>query len=312
MNNIIDLSKLPISPNADAKALIAINTNGDVIVANNELQKGVVTEDELNYTLKNYAKKSDIPTDYVTQTQLNNKGYLTSIPSEYINETELNNTLVDYAKKSDIPTDVYDSVTEAELQDALKNYQPKGNYLTSVPSEYVTETELNDKGYITSIPTDVVRVNELNASLSAYQPKGDYVTDAQLNNKGYLTSIPSEYINETELNNALVDYAKKSDIPSNVPTDVVTESELNDALKNYQPKGNYLTSIPSEYVTETELNGKGYLTSVPSEYVNETELNSALTSYAKKSDVPSIESMTQSQYDALTSKDSNTLYIIID
>lgn len=43
----------------------------------------------------------------------NDKGYLTSVPSEYVTETELS------AKK----------------------------YLTSVPSEYVTETELNAKGY---------------------------------------------------------------------------------------------------------------------------------------------------------------------
>lgn len=45
----------------------------------------------------------------------NDKGYLTSVPSEYITETELN------AKK----------------------------YLTAVPSEYVTETELSAKGYLT-------------------------------------------------------------------------------------------------------------------------------------------------------------------
>ena len=30
------------------------------------------------------------------------------------------------------------------------NIQPKGNYLTEVPSEYVTETELNNKGYATT------------------------------------------------------------------------------------------------------------------------------------------------------------------
>jgi hypothetical protein len=30
------------------------------------------------------------------------------------------------------------------------NYQPKGNYLTSVPSEYVTESELLAKGYATT------------------------------------------------------------------------------------------------------------------------------------------------------------------
>ena len=32
-----------------------------------------------------------------------------------------------------------------------KKYQPKGNYLTSIPAEYVTETELASKGYITDI-----------------------------------------------------------------------------------------------------------------------------------------------------------------
>lgn len=34
--------------------------------------------------------------------------------------------------------------------DAASIYQPKGNYLTSVPEEYVTETELNAKGYATT------------------------------------------------------------------------------------------------------------------------------------------------------------------
>lgn len=34
--------------------------------------------------------------------------------------------------------------------DAASTYQPKGNYLTSIPEEYVTETELNAKGYATT------------------------------------------------------------------------------------------------------------------------------------------------------------------
>lgn len=34
--------------------------------------------------------------------------------------------------------------------DAASTYQPKGNYLTSVPEEYVTETELTAKGYATT------------------------------------------------------------------------------------------------------------------------------------------------------------------
>ena len=51
-------------------------------------------------------------------------------------------------------------------------YQPKGNYLTSVPSEYVTETELNAKGFLTQ-----------HQDLSAYAKKattleGYGITDA--------------------------------------------------------------------------------------------------------------------------------------
>lgn len=54
----------------------------------------------------------------------NDKGYLTAVPSGY-------------AKSADHYTK-----TEAD-----NKYQAKGNYLTSVPSEYVTETELSGKGY---------------------------------------------------------------------------------------------------------------------------------------------------------------------
>ena len=65
-------------------------------------------------------------------------------------------------------------------------YQTKGNYLTSVPSEYVTETELSAKGYLSSIPSE-------------------YVTDSELNAKGYLTQHQD-----------LSSYAKKTEIPVEV------------------------------------------------------------------------------------------------
>lgn len=79
--------------------------------------------------LSDYAKKSELPTKvselennegYITETELESKGYLTGIPSEYITEAELEN---------------------------------KG-YLTAIPSEYVTETELESKGYLTEVLSD--------------------------------------------------------------------------------------------------------------------------------------------------------------
>lgn len=67
--------------------------------------------------LTGYAKLEDIPTDY-----------LTSIPAEYITESELNDkgyltehqSLEGYAKTSDIP-DVSNFVTESEVNTAIQN-----------------------------------------------------------------------------------------------------------------------------------------------------------------------------------------------
>ena len=105
-------------------------------------------------------------TRYYTKTQSDNRfqpkgNYLTSIPSEYVTENELNNTLTNknYATKSEIPTiptnvSAFNNDSGYITNSALNgyatetyvsdNYQVKGNYLTSVPSEYITETELND------------------------------------------------------------------------------------------------------------------------------------------------------------------------
>jgi hypothetical protein len=208
---------------------------------------------------------------------LSAKGYLTSIPSEYVTESEL--SAKGYATKSDV-TAVNTSLNNYYTKEAADlRYQPKGNYLTSIPSEYVTESELAAKGYITSIPSQ-------------------YVTESELSAKGYLTSIPSEYVTDTELTNK--DYATKTyvdnanntqntqinskqaklvsgtniktingqsilgsgniEIKGGTDTDLTGYATENWVTSNYQPKGNYLTSVPSEYITESELLAKGYAT----------------------------------------------------
>jgi hypothetical protein len=67
--------------------------------------------------------------------------------------------LGDYAKKSDIPT----------VPTRTSQLTNDSGFITSIPSTYVTETELSAKGYLTSVPSE-------------------YVTDTELTSKGYLTS----------------------------------------------------------------------------------------------------------------------------
>jgi hypothetical protein len=67
----------------------------------------------------------------------------------------LEDTGANYVATSTTPT--WDKLSETvdltgylTKTDAASTYQPKGNYLTSVPEEYVTETELNAKSYATT------------------------------------------------------------------------------------------------------------------------------------------------------------------
>lgn len=71
--------------------------------------------------------------------------------------------------------------TISDLETIRTNAAKGATALQSIPSEYVTESELESKGYLTSVPSE-------------------YITATQLQNKGYLTDIPSEYITESELN----------------------------------------------------------------------------------------------------------------
>lgn len=91
-------------------------------------------------------------------------------------------------------------------------FQPKGNYLTSIPSNYVTDSELQEKNYATKNEIPVVPTN-----ISSFTNDSGYITNNALSNyvtisyvednyqpKGnYLTEIPSEYVTEEELNNAI-------------------------------------------------------------------------------------------------------------
>ena len=117
-------------------------------------------------------------------TDIQNAGYITSVPDEYVTETELNSygfltehqSLDEYAKKTDVATAVSDKVTMEDVHNAtsgfvseayvdekiaaipepdLSGYALKSEipdvseFITSIPDEYVTETELSAKGYLT-------------------------------------------------------------------------------------------------------------------------------------------------------------------
>lgn len=67
--------------------------------------------------------------------------------SEYVKSSTLEKL---YAKKSDIPS-LVGYATETYVTEQINKIQipDVSNFLTSIPSEYVTDTELSEKGYLT-------------------------------------------------------------------------------------------------------------------------------------------------------------------
>lgn len=90
---------------------------------------------------------TSIPEEYVTDTELTAKGYLTSY-------TETDPTVPDWAKAATKPT--YTAAEVGALPDdtviptKTSDLTNDSGFLTSIPSEYITETELSSYGYLTS------------------------------------------------------------------------------------------------------------------------------------------------------------------
>lgn len=124
----------------------------------------------------------------------------------------------------------------------------------------------------------------------------DYTTKTSelINDSGFLTSVPSEY-------------AKKSEIP------IMTNDLTNSLKNNYDEAYTHAksTHAPSNAqknsdITKSEIEAKltGTITTHSHNYATQDYVNSKIPSIT-------ITKMTQSQYNSLSSKDANTLYVIV-
>ena len=293
------------------------NLEGEV----NELKEGNIDID-----LTNYVTKSELSTK-ADKTELHshtNKtvldGITTSKISEWNNKSTFNGNYNDLTNKPTIPTKTSQLTNDS-------------GFITSIPSEYVTETELNNKGYLTQHQdisgkldkthntandshNDIrVLINGLTNRLNALADSDDTTLD-QLseivvyikNNKSLIDSITTNKINisdiidnlTTSVNNkplsakqgvqlkALIDTlttelntkANESDLHSHTNKNVldgITSAKITEWNNKSTFDGNYnsLTNKPTIPTKTSQLtNDSGFITSIPNEYITETELNS--------------------------------------
>lgn len=129
--------------------------------------------------------------------------------------------------------------------DAASTYQPKGNYLTSVPEEYVTETELNAKGYATT--------TQVNTKLDSSAYTATDVLSKVKTVDGIGSGLDADLLDGKQGN----EYALKTEVITEAPSDGKTYGRKNKQWSEIIASNQYLdltTLFPSESGTLSEEN----------------------------------------------------------
>lgn len=120
--------------------------------------------------------------------------------------------------------------------DAASTYQPKGNYLTSVPEEYVTETELTAKGYATT--------TQVNTKLDSSAYTATDVLSKVKTVDGIGSGLDADLLDGKQGN----EYALKTEVITEAPSDGKTYGRKNKQWSEIIASNQYLdltTLFPS-------------------------------------------------------------------
>ena len=121
--------------------------------------------------------------------------------------------------------------------DAASTYQPKGNYLTSVPEEYVTETELTAKGYATT--------TQVNTKLDSSAYTATDVLSKVKTVDGVGSGLDADLLDGKQGN----EYALKTEVITEAPSDGKTYGRKNKQWSEIIASNQYLdltTLFPNE------------------------------------------------------------------
>ena len=166
--------------------------------------------------LGNYYTKTEVD-EKIANVNVDLTGYATKTYVQEQIDAIPEPDLSDYALKTDIPKKVSDFTNDA-------------GYLTSVPEEYITETELNAKGYLTE-----------------HQDLSDYAKSADVYTKEEVDTA----ISGVDVSSQLVDYAKKADVESttnalssSISTNATNISSLSNTVEGLQSTVNSIDTSP--------------------------------------------------------------------
>ena len=228
---------------------------------------GKVDKEEFDETLENYYTKAEVDKkiiDITTGGSINLDGFAT---------------------KEDIPT-------------KLSDLENDSNFLTSIPSEYITDKELEDRLKNIEVDANVdlsnyVTKNELNNKVDKIEGKGLSTNDYTNEDKSKLNSIEKNANNYIHPSTHDVDMIKgvSTVAKSGDYNDLINTPNIPNKVSQLENDSNFLTSIPNEYVTESELSSKNYVSeSFVTNKIAEAQLGGEsgtvdLSGYATKDDL---------------------------
>lgn len=253
----VDLSGYATKDDLDTKAdnvhTHVMTDITDLVIPDIDVDKNYV-----DTQLATKANITDIPTKVSELT--NDSGYLTAIPEEYVTDTELESK--GYLTEHQ---DISNLATKAEVQNKADVNHTHSQYLTTIPTEYITETELNDALSTKANTSDIPSLE-------------GYATESYVQNKIAEASLSggevdlSDYVTKNDLNTKA---DKKHTHTVTDITDLVIPTNTSDLTND----SGFITAIPDEYITETELTAKGYLVhSDIAEKANISDLSAVATS----------------------------------
>lgn len=241
--------------NALSKALTAIQEHQDISGKQDEISD--LAEIRAN-SKKGATALQSVPSEYVTETELSNKGYATSSSLESGLSSK-----VDKITGKQLSTEDFTTALKNKLS-SLNNYDDTA--INSAISKLRTDFDTLVSGDTT---TAIKSFNEIIAFLDGISDSEDL--------EGIIASIEQQIsLKQDKISDlddirsgaakgatALQSYTEKYTGTYSKPSGGIPKTDLATAVQTSLGKADTaLQSIPSEYITESELNAKGYTTNV--------------------------------------------------
>ena len=237
----------------------------------------------------------------------------------------------DLINKPTIPSlDGYAKTTE--IPSKVSQLENDSNYLSSIPEEYVTETELSAKGYLTQHQDISGKVDKVEgeslisdteiARLATVDNYDDTDIKAEIAKKADVTSIPnkvsvlendSKYQTESDITTTLTDYATKTYVGEQIANAEHLKREIVTVLpSDTEASDNIIYMLKVESATGNDKYQEYMKIDGTVQMVGDTSVD--LTDYAKSAEIPTtVAELTDStDYAKKTDLHSHTNKTVLD